>query len=166
MHRTRALVAGLALALALAAPATASTSSSTVAETLTVAASISATVPATVTYQPVTGQPGVFGASLAMTSITTNNPAGFGIMIAATPLTGPVTIPVGDRAIEQPTVSAGITGTATAYGYDPAAWAAGTELAHAFAPVTNGTVTAPLRVRNISVPGAYTGSLTIVFSTL
>ena len=142
--------------------------SSTVSEAITVSASIAATVPASITYTPVGGSPGVYAATVAVTAVTTNNPAGFGASIAATPLTGPATIAVTDRAVDLPVTSAGITGTATPYGAPAAAWTTGngTDLAHAFAPVTNGTISVPMKVRNVTVPGAYSGTLTLTFSTL
>lgn len=162
MIRHRAAAAALILALSIAPAALAAEQESEVDETLTVASTISAVVPASATYVAQV-DPGLYRAEIPITDISTDFPVGLSVHVTATPLVGPgATVPVTDRAIGPMTSPAGWTETTVDYG---TASIVDALIASVGTPVTDDDIIVASRVRDVFVPGTYTGTLTVTVAT-
>lgn len=160
----RALVVALILAVTIAPAVLAESASSNVSESLTAPATISATVPASLAYTADTGAgAGYYRGSLAVTDVDTDNPAGLTVKLTASTLvSGGATVPLTDRQFEFIGPAGPWTRTATMYG---TASITDRTIATSAAPVSGATLTLDAQVRNVTVPGAYTGTLTLTFTT-
>jgi hypothetical protein len=160
----RAGIAALALVLTIAPAAMAETTSSTVNESLSAAASISATLPASVTYTPnTTAGAGFYIAPISATNVSTDHPAGLTVRLTASTLTSAsTTIPLTDRQFEHSGAAVGWTRTPVMYGTSSIS---NTEIATRTTPVSSATLNVDAQVRNVTVPGSYSGSLTFSFTT-
>lgn len=166
MRTHRAAVAALILALSIAPAALAAEQESEVDETLVVAANIAAVVPASLTYTPDTvAGAGFFRAdpTLYIDDIETDFPTGLTVYITATPLVGPgATIPLADRQLEFIGPAGPFTRSPIMYGDSSIT---DQVLATTGAPLVGGALEVDAQVRNVTIPGAYTGTLTLTFAT-
>lgn len=160
----RAAAAALILALAIAAPVAADSSTSEVDETLVLASTIAATVPANITYTPnVPAGAGYYVAPLAITDVETDYPTGLSVKLTATTLVGPgATIPLTDRQFEYVGPAGSFTRTPVLYGTSAIT---GLTIASTGAPLVGGSLDIDAQVRNVTVPGTYSGTLTLTFET-